>query len=286
MLPFSVEQSEDGVVIIRMSGIKEGWRQLFLLTSDRHHDNPHTRQDLEKKHLKKAKERNAGIIDLGDLHCAMQGKYDPRSKKADCRPEHCDGDYLDLLVDSASDFYAPYASNWVVMAEGNHESAIRNRLETSLTKRLAGKLNDKTGSNIFTPGYEGWIKFFFERHGTCRSSKTLWYTHGYGGGGPVTEDMIQSNRQRVYVDADIMVSGHVHRSWCQEFCKVGLDHLGRQYRREGWYIKTPTYKDAYGSSGASFEKERGHGPRPLGAWWLEFFYESGQIKMRPFKASN
>ena len=62
-----------------------------LLTSDRHHDNPHCNQELEKKHLDQAVEREAVIIDYGDLFCAMQGKYDRRHSKDDIRPEHQSG---------------------------------------------------------------------------------------------------------------------------------------------------------------------------------------------------
>jgi hypothetical protein len=38
---------------------------------------------MEKRHLELARKRNAVIIDGGDLFCAMQGKYDPRSDKRD-----------------------------------------------------------------------------------------------------------------------------------------------------------------------------------------------------------
>ena len=52
----------------------KGWEQWFLLSSDRHHDNAHADQKLEKRHLDQARERAAGIIDVGDLFCGLQGK--------------------------------------------------------------------------------------------------------------------------------------------------------------------------------------------------------------------
>ena len=45
-----------------------------LLSFDRHHDNPKSDNVMELRHLRQAKERNAVIIDGGDLFCAMQGK--------------------------------------------------------------------------------------------------------------------------------------------------------------------------------------------------------------------
>ena len=84
------------------------WEHWCLLRSDAHHDNPKCDQALEKEHLEMALERGASIIDNGDLFCAMQGKYDPRSNKDALRPEHQKGDYLDSLVRTASDFYSPF----------------------------------------------------------------------------------------------------------------------------------------------------------------------------------
>ena len=46
---------------------KKGWEQWFLLSSDRHWDNPHSDWALQKEHLDLARERNAKVLDFGDL---------------------------------------------------------------------------------------------------------------------------------------------------------------------------------------------------------------------------
>lgn len=283
---FTVEKSDTNALTVRLTATGKGWSQWFLLRSDAHHDNPACRQDLELAHLKEAKERGAGIIDAGDLFCAMQGKYDPRSDKSKLRPEHQVTNYLDALVSTAADFYEPYADHFVVLSPGNHELAILKKCETNLTERLAAVLTDRTGRTVHTGGYSGWIRFMFKFDGTCSAKKVLWYTHGYGGGGPVTEDMIQSSRQRVYVqNADVMMSGHVHRSWVQEFVRIRLNEQGHVERKTGFYVKTPTYKDAYGNGERGFEVERGHGPRPVGAYWLRFSYRRKEIVTQVLKAN-
>jgi len=160
--------------------IKAAWEQLILLRSDAHHDNPHCRQDLEKLHLDEALEKGAGIIDTGDLFCAMQGKYDKRSDKSAVRPEHQVCGYLDALVETAADFYQPYAQNWLVMGQGNHETSIADKHETNLTQRLTAILNDRKKASITNLGYTGWVWFVFHRQ-NYRDRKILWYTHGYGG---------------------------------------------------------------------------------------------------------
>lgn len=284
-LPFSIKKTDKNALKVSMEGIRKGWKQYFLLSSDRHHDNPKCNQELEKRHLEEALEKKAGIIDCGDLFCAMQGKYDYRSDKSKCRPEHQVDDYLDALVSTAADFYQPYAKNWVVMGQGNHELSIKSRHETDLNQRLMTVLNDRTGSKIQQLGYTGWIRFTFKTS-SSKYAKILWFTHGYGGGGPVTEDMIQSARQRVYVEnADIMLSGHVHRSWVQEFIRHRLDNYGTIKRKQGFYIKTPTYKDAYDTGIGGFEVTRGHGPRPIGAYWLKFYWKYNDIQMAIIKAN-
>ena len=130
-----------------------------LLSFDRHHDNPKSDNVMEKRHLEQAREKNAIIIDGGDLFCAMQGKYDPRSDKRDLKPEHQTGDYLDKLVSTAADFYGPYADLFAIMAPGNHETAISKRHETNLTERLVTMMNDRHGSKVHVGGFSGWVKF-------------------------------------------------------------------------------------------------------------------------------
>lgn len=249
---------------------KEHW---FLLRSDAHHDNPHCDWNLEKKHLDEALERDAGILDCGDLFCAMGGKWDPRSNKAGVRPEHQTGDYLDALVRTAADFYQPYAKNWVMFGLGNHETAISKRHESSLSDRLAQALRDRTGALCPVTGYTSWIKFQFMQSGRVATARTLWAMHGYGGGGPVTVDNIQAQRQNAYVEGvDIMWSGHTHDRWAREFCKMGITQEGEVFQRNLWYVKSGSYKNEFGTGVGGWHVETGKPPKPLGAWWLKLTF--------------
>ena len=59
--PFRVERKSRNIHVVHMdigSMKDERW---FLLSSDRHHDNPHSDHELELKHLREAKKRGAGI---------------------------------------------------------------------------------------------------------------------------------------------------------------------------------------------------------------------------------
>ena len=257
----------------------------MLLRSDVHWDNPDCRRDVEIRHLREAVDRNAVIVDAGDLFCAMQGKYDKRSDKGKVREEHRSGDYLDTLVRTAADYCAPFAKNMVVIGRGNHETSISNRHETDLTARLTERLNDRTGSNILAGGYSGFVVFKFECGENQRFRKLLWYHHGYGGGGPVTKDIIQAQRQQTYVDnADIMLSGHVHEQFATPYERVGVDRDGDFYRRRTWYLKTPTYKEEYKQGQSGWHIETGKGPKPIGAWWMRCRYTKTDLEMTPIPA--
>ncbi len=253
------------------------WEWWFLLTSDQHWDNPHSNHELQLKHLNEAKERNAGIMSAGDFFCLMQGKFDKRSSKSSIRPEHQKDNYLDAVVNTAADFLEPYAKNFVTIAVGNHEAAIAERYETNVIDRLVGILNSRTGSNVQTGGFSGWIIFSFKDDNDQdkgRGRVVLHYDHGYGGGGPVTGDMIQHQRRAVYLpDADIVLSGHTHDQWMRELARVRLDRSGAIRHDIQTHIKLPSYKDEYGEGyGGWATAKQGMPPKPQGACWLRFHY--------------
>lgn len=277
-LPFTVTEKSRNVHVISMDAAKAGWEQWFLLRSDAHHDNRHCNWDLEKKHLDQALERNAGIIDYGDLHCAMQGKWDKRASAEALRDIHLGDDYLDRLVNTAVDFYAPYAKNWILMGPGNHETSVLKRHGVHLTQSTVDRLKERTKANIYFGGYSGWIRFSVDRSG-ARKSFRLFYHHGYGGGGPVTRGVIQTNRMAVYLpDADIIASGHTHDHWLMPIERVRITEADVVKKDRQYHVRTAGYKDEYAEGMGGWHIERGAPPKPLGAVWLRFYrgYENHQ----------
>lgn len=272
-LPFSTRQGvSPNVVICDCGNTTANWEQWMLLRSDAHSDNPDSDLDLQRKHLDEAKKRRAGILDFGDVCCLMQGAWDPRKSKKKIRPEHNVDDYLDAVVGWSADLYEPYAHNWVSMGMGNHEASILKRHETNVIERLASRLRDRTGAKFLTTGYTGWILFQFKIGKTQTQSIRLWHTHGYGGGGPVTKDMIQRSRQLAYVDnADIMCSGHTHDQWVTKDMRIRLNGAGTVEQRPVVSIKLPTYKDEYRSGVGGWHISTGKPPKPLGGYWLRFY---------------
>lgn len=260
----------------------------LLLRSDAHHDNALCRRDLEKRDLDQAVARGAGIIDIGDLLDVMQSKFDPRADRSQLRSENLANAYFDSVIDEAANFYEPYAMNWLFMSPGNHETAVVDRHGTSVTDRLADQLRWRSNrkSPVTVGTYQGWIQVKFDWGCNHRQTFNIRYTHGYGGGGPVTKDVIQANRQLAYTEnADFLVSGHVHESWHMIQPREYLDNLGLPKLREVSIIKLGTYKDEF-TGGQGWAVGKGHPPKPIGGWWIHFTQRDNRIHYRVIRTDG
>ena len=278
-------KSDNNVLSIYIDDVSTSWEQWVLLSADRHHDNVHCDRAFEKKHLDQALERDAIILDFGDLFCAMQGKYDPRSSMDDIRAEDVGEDYLDRIVLHAAQDYGLYAANWLLIGQGNHESNIRTRHGTDLVSNLVHRMNADHGGRCHVGGYGGWVRFMVTAQKTKRRSLKLKYHHGAGGGGPVTRGVIQTNRQAVYLpDADIVVNGHTHDSWYVPIARERIGSTGRVYHDIVHFIRVPGYKDEYAAGAGGFHIEKWGPPKPIGAAWLRLWFDSDDIQVDVIQA--
>jgi len=281
-MTWATKAISDNVHEIKFNDIAAGWEQYILLSSDRHHDNPHANHKLEKKHLDMARERNAPIVDNGDLFCAMQGRYDSRRSQTSLRPEHRTDDYFGALIDTAEEFYKPYADLFTVIGKGNHESSILKHNNIDLTKMLVKRLNDHTDNPVYSGGYGGYVILRFNAHKTRRSAIILKYYHGSGGGGAVTRGVIQTNRRSTYMpDANIIMTGHIHEAWIMTTPRERINRHGKLSLDTQWHISTPTYKEEYGQGAGGYHVESGRPPKPVGCAWLKFWIDGqGVVKWR------
>lgn len=242
----------------------------ILLISDLHWDNPHCDRQLLKRHLDEAVAGGHDILINGDLFCAMQGKYDGRRSKSDMRPEHNNAKYLDSLVETAAEWFAPYSQNIKVIGYGNHETSILKHCETDLIERLVTLLNANTKSSIEIGGYGGWVIYRFRRTDRSSTPFKIKYFHGSGGGGVVTKGSIQFNRMMTMIEgADAIWMGHVHESMEMTYTMERLTQKDTIVLRDVLMIRTPAYKEEYQDGSKGWHIERGAPPKPLGGRWLE-----------------
>lgn len=242
------------------------WEQWILLTADHHWDHPDCDRDLLAYHLDLAADRGAGAMVFGDLYCAMQSRDDRRGGKSSIRPEHQTAHYLDALINTGVDWYAPWADRLWLVSDGNHETAVHKRLETDLVARLCEGLQRQHKSPVMRGSYRGFCTLLLDDGQTVQPIKLFW-DHGSGGGGIVTKGVIQTNRRAAYVDADIVVTGHVHERWVLELSRQGVTDDGTPYKARQTHVCCSTYKDE-GISGNGWHVETGKPPKPLGGWWL------------------
>lgn len=264
------------------------WRFRILCTSDEHLDHQDSDHALMRRHLNEAKEHGWPNIKMGDLFCAMQGKKDPRKSRLalrDCLNDK--EEYFDSLVDYAYNFLEPYKGQIALQCLGNHETSIISHNETHLLKRLVARLNT-VGSPVQLGAYSGWLKLMFEsKKGGSRHSINIKYLHGSGGSAPVTKGTIKTNRRAVnFPDANIILSGHTHEAFVMPITQEKISDHGRLYNQEQLHVQIPSYKNEVLNKAAGFAVEREFPLKPVGAYWLEFWYhrKSDKIKYDAFRA--
>lgn len=276
-MPWRVVEHARNVHSIRFDNVRGGWEQFVLLQSDEHFDNPHCNRTLYRKHLDEAMDLRAPVIKYGDLFCAMQGKFDKRASKSSVRKEDNNDNYLDSLVTNCAKWHAPYASILALAGPGNHETSILKHHETNLTERFVERIQmHNPDTPLRMGGFSGWVRFQFRR-GTSESSQRLWYHHGYGGGGPVTRGVIQTNRRAVYAEADIIATGHIHDEYIVPIQRIRLSDANKIQQVRQLHLCTPGYKDEYHDGYGGWHIERGGPPKPIGGIWLRFYYLNQQI---------
>lgn len=144
------------------SGVGAGFQSYVLLTSDHHVDNKHCDHALLRSHLQAAVDLDAPIFMFGDVFCAMQGRWDKRADQEELLPELRGNNYLDRLVDFATEFYRPYASHIAIVSNGNHEDSIERKHQVDLTERLASNLKSIGGVTI-RGQYMGFVALAFSK---------------------------------------------------------------------------------------------------------------------------
>ena len=248
---------------------------LFFLISDLHWDNPKCDLDTLKEHLDEAVELGATILINGDFFCLMQGRYDGRRIKGDVRPEHNTPSYLDNVIDTAVEWFKPYAEHIGMIGYGNHETSILKHCETNVLQRFVDLMNHKYKTRIQLGGYGGYIAIPVSRRKNGKSPLTfgIHYYHGSGGGGVVTKGVIQNNRLATFIrGVDMIWQGHVHEYYLHSDMVSGLEHNSEGFcvkQRYLHHLRTPAYKEEYQDGSKGWHVERMAPPKPIGGAYLK-----------------
>jgi len=269
-MTFKLEKILRNVHSIELTGNK------LASIGDLHWDNPSCDRVKLKQHLDYCKENDIPILINGDLFCLMQGRGDRRANKSDIRPEHNNAKYLDSVIETAVEWFSPYAHLITVIGYGNHETSIIKFQETDVLQRFVDLLNYKNKTNVQTGGYGGWLIVKVPCKGS-EMTKNLKYFHGSGGGGIVTKGVaINLTRAlEMYENMDIFVLGHIHENWCRNDLRDTLKYNRgkREYeleQKEIHHCIVGTYKEEYGDGSHGWHIERGAPPKVTGGRIIVF----------------
>ena len=245
----------------------------IAMLSDLHWDNPHCNRELLKDHLDYCLENNIPVMLNGDTFCLMEGKGDPRRSK-NIRPEHSNTRYLDSIVETAVDWFSPYAHILTVIGYGNHETGIIKHQETDLLRRFVDLLNYKEKSNVQVGGYGGWLNVKVRCRRTSYVSYLIKYYHGSGGGGVVTKGAINLTRaMQMYEGMDCFTMGHIHENSSRDDVRDTITRHARTglkiIQKNIHLMHTGTYKDEYEDGYEGFRVERGRPPKICGGRLLK-----------------
>jgi len=240
----------------------------IAMLSDLHWDNPKCNWELLKKHLDYCLAENIPVMVNGDFFCLMQGKGDKRGSKSDIRPEHNNSKYLDSIVETAVEWFSPYAHILTVIGYGNHETSIIKYQETDILQRFVDLLNYKNKSNVMTGGYGGWLiikQLYNQKH----ISYKIKYFHGSGGGGVVTKGALNLTRAlEMYEGFDVFTMGHIHENSARHDVRDTIMHNSKNgyslQQKELHLMITGTYKEEYGDGSKGWHIERGAPIKPIG----------------------
>jgi hypothetical protein len=255
-------------------GKHKGVIQIAML-SDLHWDNPKCLLDVLKKDLDYCLENNIPVILNGDTFCLMQGAFDYRKMKSDIRPEHQANNYFDAIIETAVEWFSPYAHIIAVVGYGNHETSIIKRHETDMIQRFVSAMNVVNKSDIQIGGYGGWIIVR-----AYAQTTRIKYFHGSGGGGIVTKGNINLTRAlQIYEGMDCFSMGHIHENLCRNDVRDTIRHDGKrivQYQRQVHLMVTGTYKEEYKDGHGGWHIERGATVKHIGGRILDIHHASSQ----------
>lgn len=282
---WQISQVRQGLHRIRVPvSRREGWEFDSGLMADIHWDNPHCQRELLEYQMGWLRRRGAPVHIFGDLLCIMNTAGDRRASLGGIRPEHLGDNHVDLVIEDAIRYFSAWG-DYGVISEGNHETAVRKWHNTDPTDRIVAGIRAQ-GFQAGRGMYTGWIvyEFYDPENPHWNQEFRVFYDHGSGGGGPVTQGVIGTNRRAVYIDrADLVVTGHIHYSWQVQIMKV--DGSGEVMQTQAQdHVQCPTYKDEF-SSGKGWAIETGKPPKPLGSWTLRHYWSprARQVKATYFR---
>ncbi len=122
------------------------------------------------------------------------------------------------IVNTAVEWFAPYAKNLLLVGYGNHETSIIHHQETDILQRFASTLNYATGSAVEVGGYGGTIDIRVLHDAIRGVNFVVHYFHGSAGGGVWYTSYASSQSFNYVTSKDIKFkTTNIVSAWSKEF---------------------------------------------------------------------
>jgi predicted phosphodiesterase len=229
---------------------------------------------LKEKIAHIAAGENRYALLMGDIMDAV-GKNDPRFESgglADWVPVHRADHILNVQLEYAQEMFAPIRGQIIGALEGNHESKTRKHRDICIQSIFCNSLG------IENLTYSAIISLRFKRSrkdnrgAASTTDLDIYAHHGHGGGRKAGSKVNRIHEMTDFVDADVVLMGHVHeRGWAPQKPRLSM-HPSQQrlVERERYFGLTGTYLRTYDGHFSGYGETAGYPPTSLGGVWFRF----------------
>ena len=217
----------------------------YFLASDIHFGNKGQNRELLKRDFDEAMSLNAKIFINGDWgEFIMSGdmkRYHPSSDA------YGTDNNINMTINEAYDFLAPYVHNIEMIGCGNHETSVSKFHHFDATQQLIYSLNKEHGTKICHGQYSGYIVIRYHRGEDCAvKTYKIYYNHGQGTTAEVTKGTINLSRHMSNKVSDLTWLGHLHtKVLLPSEYMLDVDKTGRVFERERAGIITGAYLNVF-----------------------------------------
>jgi len=179
----------------------------------------------------------------------MGMRMDFRSTKSDIKEALREENYVNLVVQEVAEFLAPYIDCIGIITVGNHEKEFEKRAELYLLEILNLYLHKMTGKEVLISNeYAGYIIMIGKRTEDNNSSAscTIFFNHGKDSNAAMSLGALNVKRNAATIDADIFISGHIHRNLLAPLNRVYCSPAGIINVKEQLHIQLGTAKESKG----------------------------------------
>lgn len=251
----------------------------YAIFSDLHIGSKEFDAEALIRDLKKCVDTNTKILLNGDTMDMILLQDIKRA--AASRIKHEDGQ-VNKYIDEATEILMPFISHILMIAQGNHETAITKHHGVNVLSWLIERLNkEKKNGQIQQGHYSNFVRINFldPRRNYKKGGKyDIFMTHGAGGSAPVSKGMIDFNRIAVANNADLYAMGHKHNHLETTYPEAYITDDDRIAVRNRKAIQTPSYTQQVNSG-----KENA---------WIDSFYGKqaapsfARVELLPTKMST